>query len=147
MSARTFPEFTVIPHFKASEFACKCGTCRGGMMQLPLLLSLDRLRTSWGNPLTIVSGLRCKLHNRLEGGTSGSLHTFGLAVDLAGDGIHTVEFMEHAIRAGFRGIGQGHGILHLDVRPEFASWTYLAKGKRVPGNRLVTLASERVKSD
>lgn len=144
---RTFPDFEVIPHFKAREFLCKCGLCRGGMMHPRLLNSLDALRRSWGKPLVIVSALRCPFHNASQRGTKGSLHIVGQAVDLAGDGIHSVEFFIAAMRAGFGGFGEGSGILHLDVRPLRAGekpvcWSYTKKG-REPGNAMIEEAWAR----
>jgi hypothetical protein len=132
-------------NFTASEFACKCGVYRGGHMTLRLLNSLDALRRRWGNPLKVVSAFRCPYHNRVVGGTKASLHLTGNAVDLAGEGIHSVEFMKCAIWVGFGGIGQGAGILHLDVRQiaargEPVAWTYTGPGKRHPGSVMVEVA-------
>lgn len=156
-NARGFPDYELIPNFKASEFACKCNVCRCGMPTLRLLSSLDALRRAYGEPIRIVSALRCIYHNRIVGGTKNSAHLRGEAVDVAGDAVHTLAFLEAAIRAGFGGIGQGKGrlpdgsqfaILHLDVRkvggdgrPE--SWTYTAPGKRVNGNVMVDAAWRR----
>lgn len=168
MTTRRFPPFKVLPDFYASEFECKCLLCHGGMMAYPMLNVLGRLRMEWNRPLRIVSGLRCERWNAMKGGTKGSLHCEGMAVDLAGEGIHSVEFVELAILCGAGGIGQGEGpwgrILHLDARdrsratspmdhiylpaigaiypPE--AWSYTAPGKRVPGNALVDAAWKRV---
>lgn len=156
-----YPDVEVIPNFMASEFSCKCGgTCHGGLLTMRLLVSLDALRRRWGKPLRITSGLRCPHHNRAVGGTRDSLHIYGQAVDLAGEGIHSVEFFVAAMWARFGGFGQGEWkkddgsivrILHLDVRKIEANqpptiWSYTKSG-RVPGNAMIEDAWALFKED
>lgn len=138
------PDYPVMPNFKASEFVCNCGLCRGGMMTLRLLTSLNALRRRWGKPLTVNSAFRCPHQNRAVGGSKDSQHTIGNAVDLAGEGIHSVEFIKAAIWAGFNAIGVGENFIHLDVRKieargEPVAWTQI-KGKRHPGSVMVEVA-------
>ena len=158
--SRQIPPFPLIPNFTNEEFACKCGICRGGMMTADLLVALRDLRRRWDNPIRIVSGFRCPQWNAVQGGAKESAHMRGIAVDLAGDGIHSVDFIVFAIHAGFTAIGEGEYVndngvkivkLHLDVRARAddekpLSWTYTSRGM-VPGNALVDKAWRTMKGE
>lgn len=74
-----------LKHFKLEEFKCKCRGkyCTGypAVVSRSLVLKLDqKLRVKYG-AMSIISGLRCKRWNVLQGGVSGSMHTKGKAVD------------------------------------------------------------------
>lgn len=78
-----------IKHFKKSEFACKCGRyhapyCDGYPHEIqPLLVQIaERAREHFGQPIDIVSGLRCDQHNADSGGVYNSQHKFGEAADV-----------------------------------------------------------------
>lgn len=75
-----------LKYFKLTEFKCQCKTkyCTGYPVELnrDLLLYLDDLRNDYGKSITITSGLRCKIHNKNEGGATGSRHTTGKAADI-----------------------------------------------------------------
>ena len=43
---------------------------------------LDPLRETWGSPIIVSSGFRCKELNKLVGGVSNSYHLSGLAADI-----------------------------------------------------------------
>ena len=43
---------------------------------------LDPLRETWGSPIIVSSGFRCKEVNKLVGGVSNSYHLLGLAADI-----------------------------------------------------------------
>jgi hypothetical protein len=150
-SPRVIPDFPVMPNFKASEFACNCGVCRGGHMTLRLLVSLDAIRRRWGKPLKVNSAFRCPYQNRAVGGSKDSQHLTGNAVDIAGEGIHSLEFIKAAIWAGFGGIGVGENFIHLDVREiaahgEPVAWTQV-KGNRHPGSVMVEVAWAQIVAD
>lgn len=107
-------------HFSSREFACRhCGAER---VSCELLAGLEELRRIIGNrPIRIVSGHRCPRHNRAVGGAARSRHVIGDAADLE----QRVATPEQARRAGFRGIGtRGPWVVHVDMRPEPATWTY-----------------------
>jgi hypothetical protein len=71
----------ISPHFRASEFACRC--CKRVKVHRGLLQSLERLRAHYNDrPITIVSGYRCHSHNKKEGGAPFSQHLSGRAADL-----------------------------------------------------------------
>ena len=79
-------------HFKKAEFACECKGryCNGypgGNTSAKLLGILESLRSYYGKPITITSGLRCTRHNALVGGVSNSAHKYGKAADIFIPGI------------------------------------------------------------
>jgi hypothetical protein len=83
-------------YFRIEEFACKCGC--GLKYPSPALLSLlQKIRASLGEPVVIVSGWRCTLHNKGVGSAvlgkqgfykgqcgdaTASAHTRGEAADI-----------------------------------------------------------------
>ena len=121
---RTFADYSQTPNFQASEFACPCRQCGrdGAQMDHSLVMTLQRLRDTWGNALVVSSGLRCPEHNRLVGGAHHSAHLYGRAADLAvGDGLEAYRLIYDALQHGHAVTGVGvkqHGgagrLLHLD---------------------------------
>lgn len=74
-------------HFKKSEFKCGCRGkyCDGYPVTVnPKLIGiLEKLRSYYGEPITITSGLRCKKHNNsLAGSSKTSAHLKGKAADI-----------------------------------------------------------------
>lgn len=107
-------------HFSSDEFACRhCGAER---VSCELLDCLEKLRAIIGHrPIRIVSGHRCARHNKAVGGAPRSRHLIGDAADIE----PRVATPEQARRAGARGIGtRGPWVVHLDMRPTPATWTY-----------------------
>ena len=47
----------------------------------------DQLRKNLGVPISIVSGLRCKTWNAIQGGVSNSQHMYGEAADIYAEGV------------------------------------------------------------
>lgn len=80
-----------IKYFKRSEFKCKCGGkhCNGypAEMKEKVVKIADGAREHFNAEATVVSGLRCKIHNANEGGVSNSRHMSGKAVDLRIKGV------------------------------------------------------------
>lgn len=73
-----------LKHFKLTEFKCKCnGLCTGYPVELSrsLVVELDEIREHYGCSINITSGIRCSKHNSRVGGSSGSKHKLGKAVD------------------------------------------------------------------
>lgn len=73
-----------IVYFERAEFACKCGRCCDGYpaeMDKTLIRTADRMRSHFGVPVTVSSGLRCKTHNANVGGVANSRHLTGKAMD------------------------------------------------------------------
>lgn len=82
-----------IRYFTPGEFACKCGRyCDGypAEMDQTLIQAADRLRSHFGAPVTVSSGLRCSKHNAAVGGVANSRHLSGKAMDFCVSG-HTAE--------------------------------------------------------
>lgn len=80
-----------IVHFERDEFKCKCdGKYCNGFPAEPderMVRMTDQLRKNLGVPITIVSGLRCKTWNAIQGGVSNSQHMYGEAVDIYAKGV------------------------------------------------------------
>jgi peptidoglycan hydrolase-like protein with peptidoglycan-binding domain len=80
-----------IEYFDRSEFKCKCGGkyCNGYPAEPDerMVRIADQLRKNLGVPITIVSGLRCKNWNAIQGGVSNSQHMYGEAADIYAKGV------------------------------------------------------------
>lgn len=74
---------SLVPNFKPEEFRCPCGKCTGypDRMKQVELEHIQTIRTHYGKPMIITSGLRCKYENSRVGGVSNSGHLTGYAVD------------------------------------------------------------------
>lgn len=86
---RTF--WDEIEYFTRDEFKCKCGGkyCNGYPAEPDerMVRIADQLRKNLGVPITIVSGLRCKTWNAIQGGVSNSQHMYGEAADIYAKGV------------------------------------------------------------
>ena len=80
-----------IKYFDRSEFKCKCGGkyCNGYPTEPDerMVRIADQLRKNLGVPITIVSGLRCRTWNAIQGGVSNSQHMYGEAADIYAKGV------------------------------------------------------------
>lgn len=80
-----------IEYFTRDEFKCKCGGkyCNGYPSEPDerMVRIADQLRKNLGVPITIVSGLRCKTWNAIQGGVSNSQHMYGEAADIYAKGV------------------------------------------------------------
>lgn len=80
-----------IEYFDRSEFKCKCGGkyCNGYPSEPDerMVRIADQLRKNLGVPITVVSGLRCKTWNAIQGGVSNSQHMYGEAADIYAKGV------------------------------------------------------------
>lgn len=75
-------------HFRASEFACHCGCGHPAKLDAKLLYRLELLRSYFGKPVVITSGVRCrKYNNSLRGSSKTSAHLSGDAADVYIDGV------------------------------------------------------------
>lgn len=79
------------PNFTKEEFRCKCGGkyCGGYPAEVEegIVALAQQARSHFGSPATVVSGLRCKIHNANVGGVENSRHMSGKAVDLCVAGV------------------------------------------------------------
>ena len=92
-------------HFKLSEFKCKCGGkyCTGypTVIDKNLIDNLEKLRAVYGQPIKIMSGMRCATWNSKQAGSAkSSRHLTGKAADIYISGISTnqkgrQEIMKH----------------------------------------------------
>lgn len=74
------------PNFAPQEFRCGCGGkyCTGypTWMRVTELQHLQRIRTHYGRPMIVTSGIRCKtFNNQLSGSSRESKHMSGKACD------------------------------------------------------------------
>lgn len=80
-----------VKYFKRSEFKCKCGGkhCNGypAEMKEKVVRIADGARSHFKAEATVVSGLRCEVHNANEGGVKNSRHKSGRAIDLRIKGV------------------------------------------------------------
>jgi len=100
---------------------------------------LEPLRTHLGKPLKITSGFRSRKHNAKIGGSKNSLHTTGMAADIAVGGIpeqiKAAAFLSKLPEVGGIGLYETKGIVHVDIRPHVgapAVWLEKANGQYVP---------------
>lgn len=74
-----------VRYFRKEEFRCKCGGkfCSGfpAQPEKQLVLLADRVRSHFGAPMTVSSGVRCRQHNANVGGAAKSRHMSGKAMD------------------------------------------------------------------
>ena len=80
-----------IEYFTRDEFKCKCGGkyCKGYPAEPDerMVRIVNQLRKNLGVPITIVSGLRCRTWNAIQGGVSNSQHMYGEAADIYAKGV------------------------------------------------------------
>lgn len=118
-----------IRYFTKAEFKCKCGGkhCNGypAEIDMDMVRDADEIRHRIGKPLPVNSGLRCRQHNRNEGGVDGSQHTLGIAVDLgcpAGTTPAEMAAVAEAVMGNTGGIGIYSWGIHIDRRKTKSRW-------------------------
>lgn len=114
-------------YFNVSEFDSPDVPGSGFNMQPAFLNRLVAAREIAGVPFRINSGYRTPEHNRKVGGTPGSSHLTGWAVDIAvKDNWERQVVLTALIRAGFSRIGIGKNFIHADSDPakNAAVWLY-----------------------
>ena len=111
-----------IEYFDRSEFKCKCGGkyCNGYPAEPDerMVRIANQLRKNLGVPITIVSGLRCKTWNAIQGGVANSQHMYGEAADIYARGVS-----QYRVEAELDKIGgvryhypiKGSSNVHFDV--------------------------------
>lgn len=110
-------------NFTVKEFACKDGSDEILISQ-ELVQVLQKIRTKFKKAVTINSGYRTPTYNRKIGGSYKSLHTQGLAADIAVKGVDplAVAMYAHSILGSSGGVEVGSynegtgGYIHIDVR-------------------------------
>ena len=93
-----------------------------------LVSALDCLEHTLNLKLFYNSGFRCPKCNKVAGGVRDSAHLRGLAVDVrCSTSLRRMLVAKAALSLGFRRIGIGKTIIHLDVDvslPQDVIWTY-----------------------
>lgn len=104
----------LIKDFSTHEFACPC--CGDVLIDRYLINKLQQTRDLVGAPLVITSGFRCDKENAAIGGSEGSAHLKGQAVDIAATtGKLRFAIVEALITVGFRRIGVYQNHIHADI--------------------------------
>lgn len=111
-----------IEFFDRSEFKCKCGGkyCNGYPAEPDerMVRIADQLRKNIGVPITIVSGLRCKTWNAIQGGHAQSQHMYGEAADIYAKGVSQSRVEEELDKIGgvrYHYPIKGSNNVHFDV--------------------------------
>lgn len=92
--------------------------------------NLQKLRDYYGVSIKINSGYRSESHNKAVGGSKGSQHRRGLAVDIVVEGVNpedVADKIEELIEKGLLkegGVGRYHTFTHYDIRGTKARWDY-----------------------
>lgn len=80
-----------VPNFKLEEFRCKCqGQFCNGFPHKPkkdMVRIAQKIRTHFGAEAIVVSGLRCQVWNKRQGGEANSQHMYGEACDIRVKGV------------------------------------------------------------
>jgi len=83
------PEY-IAPYITLPEYRCYCCGLLPPVFEEDVISEAYRelfeqfaiIRNEWGQPIPITSGYRCPEHNKRIGGSSLSIHMFGLALDM-----------------------------------------------------------------
>ena len=112
------------PSFSKSEFDCQ--ETGENNMQPIFLYELQKLRDSYGKPITITSGYRSPNHSIEKKKQRPGTHAQGIAADSAVYGLDRYILLKLAFAQGcFTGIGVDKHFIHLDISTERkAVWSY-----------------------
>ena len=118
-----------VEFFNREEFRCKCGGlyCQGFPAEPDeqMVRYADEIRRRLGVPLSVNSGLRCKIWNQRNNGASQSQHMTGRGCDLgAPEGITPEKMASVAeeVIGNTGGIGTYSWGIHIDSRQSKARW-------------------------
>ena len=109
-------------HFSLEEFISPSDPNRPSAAALANLRALasvlEVLRARADRPLAITSGYRSPAYNRAVGGAAMSLHTTGLACDIAApdDMLELAALASQISEIGGVGVYPGRGFIHVDIR-------------------------------
>lgn len=113
-------------YFNDSEFACKCG-CGFAKPDKRLVDTLNAIRGELGKPIVVMSGCRCKAHNKKVGGVANSNHTHGTAADIQSNGVSAADLWSLTKQlyglgwlSELAGLGRYDTFVHVDIAPKVA---------------------------
>ena len=89
--------------------------------------ALQIIRDYYDKPLIITSGFRPIAWELKRGRKGGSQHVTGLAADFRISGVPLAEvyaFVNATFKKGGRAINPTDNFIHLDLRAEYATWSY-----------------------
>ncbi len=122
----TNPELQLTPNFKVKEFVTSGGRVQEYARISPdIVLAMQQLRDTLGQPIVITSGYRCPERNEAVGGSSKSRHMSGDAVDIDVKGMSPQALSEKVIEVLGEDIGlhtYADGHVHVDLRGYKARW-------------------------
>ena len=103
-------------YFKDSEFDCKCGKCGLGLAEMDegFIAKLVQVRRKANVPFVLNSAMRCKEHNKNEGGGENSSHLRGLAVDVKCVDSKTRMWLVKLFCHYFTRVGVDKTFIHID---------------------------------
>lgn len=111
-----------IEYFDRSEFKCKCGGkyCNGYPAEPDerMVRIADQLRKNLGVPIIIVSGLRDRQWNAVQGGVANSQHMYGEAADIYANGVSQTRVEAELDKIGgvrYHYAIKGSSNVHFDV--------------------------------
>ena len=111
-------------YFKPQELECHCG-CHSQGVTPEALLRLNALRSLVGMPFILTSAYRCSKHPVEAKKAKAGYHNKGIAFDIAiTSGKLRARILKYAGILGFTAYGLSDEFIHLDLRGEYASWTY-----------------------
>ena len=104
-------------HFNIDQFRCFC--CGENHMNDRFLQKLDKARHLADYPFKILSGYRCKHHNKKVGGVETSAHLSGQAADIqAKDNYARFKIIHALLAAGFNRLIVHKTFIHVDCDDE-----------------------------
>ncbi len=112
-------------NFASEEFKCKCGKCNLEINH-EFVERLQRAREIAGVRFKILSGCRCKEHNKNVGGVANSSHVFCLAADIEVTELTKMIIYKALKQSGFIRVGVANGFIHCDIdntKPQ-VEWKY-----------------------
>lgn len=76
--------YDLTPNLALSEVKCRCSNidCTRTLILKTNILTYQKVRDQFNEPIRVTSGYRCQLHNRSVGGNHASYHMIGAALDL-----------------------------------------------------------------
>lgn len=111
---------TTYKYFSQRDFDRCTPPCDIGQMNVGTMLMFDRAREIAGVPFVITSAFRTVAHEKLQGRSGDSAHTWGRALDIrASNSRQRFKIIDGLIKAGFTRIGINFqkNFIHADNDP------------------------------